>query len=140
LIGELPRDVIALDWGYDADHPFEAETKALGDAGLPFYVCPGTSSWLSITGRTDNAITNLRTAAACGLTKGAIGYLNTDWGDLGHLQYLPFSYLGFAAGAAYSWCLQSNHGLSLDPLLSLHVFRDDANVMGRIAMGLGNVY
>ena len=63
LIGELPRDVIALDWGYDADHPFEKETITLADARVPFYVCPGTSSWLSITGRTDNAIANLKSAA-----------------------------------------------------------------------------
>ena len=55
LIPELPKDVIALNWGYDADHPFEKETRAFADAGVPFYVCPGTSSWLSISGRTDNA-------------------------------------------------------------------------------------
>ena len=36
-----------------------------------------------------------------GLKHGAVGYLNTDWGDRGHWQVLPVSYLGFAAGAAY---------------------------------------
>jgi hypothetical protein len=140
LIPELPKDVIALNWGYDADHPFEKETKAFADAGVPFYVCPGTSSWLSISGRTDNTIANLKSAAACGFASGASGYLITDWGDLGHLQYLPVSYLGFAAGAAYSWCLETNQNLDLPRTLDLHIFRDRANVMGQLMHDFGNVY
>jgi hypothetical protein len=140
LIPELPKDVVALNWGYDADHPFEKETRALADAGVPFYVCPGTSSWLSITGRTDNAIANLKSAAVNGLANGAIGYLNTDWGDLGHLQYLPVSFLGFTAGAAYAWCYETNKDLDISQSLDLHVFRDNAGVMGRLVHDLGNVY
>jgi hexosaminidase len=140
LIPELPKDIIALNWGYDVDHPFEKETRALADAGVPFYVCPGTSSWLSITGRTDNALANLRSAATSGLANGAIGYLNTDWGDLGHLQYLPVSDLGFAAGAAYAWCYESNKDLDIASALNAHVFHDTANVMGQLMHDLGNVY
>ena len=124
LIPELPKDLIALNWGYDADHPFAKETKAFGAAKVPFYVCPGTSSWLSISGRSDNAIGNLKSAAENGLKNGAAGFLITDWGDLGHLQYLPVSYLGIAAGAAYSWCLESNRDLPIADALSAHVFRD----------------
>jgi hypothetical protein len=140
LIPELPRDLIALNWGYEANHPFEKETRAFADAGVPFYVCPGTSSWCSIAGRTQNAIENLRNSAASGLAHGAIGYLNTDWGDLGHLQYLPVSYLGFAAGAAYSWCLDTNRELDLAPALDTHIFQDTAKVMGRLVYDFGNVY
>ena len=140
LIPQLPKDVIALNWGYDADHPFEKETRAFADAGVPFYVCPGTSSWLSITGRTDNALANLKSAAVNGLANGAIGYLNTDWGDLGHLQYLPVSFLGFVAGAACAWCYETNQTLDLARCLDLHVFRDVAGVMGRLMHDLGNVY
>src|SRR5688572_10251828 len=140
LIPELPKDVIALNWGYDADHPFAKETRAFAYAGVPFYVCPGTSSWLSITGRTDNALANLKSAAACGLANKAVGYLNTDWGDLGHLQYLPVSFLGFAAGAAYAWCYEANTDLDIARALDVHVFRDSANVMGQLMHDLGNVY
>ena len=110
LIPKLPKDVVALNWGYEIGHPFAKETAAFQDAGVPFYVCPGTSSWCTIAGRTDNALVNLKDAADQGLAHGAIGYLNTDWGDHGHLQYLPISYLGLVAGAAYSWCIASNRG------------------------------
>src|ERR1051325_4539752 len=30
LIRELPKDAIALNWGYEADHPFEREAKLFG--------------------------------------------------------------------------------------------------------------
>jgi len=140
LIGELPRPIIALDWGYEADHPFDVECRALSESGIPFYVCPGTSSWLSIAGRTDNMLGNQLSAATQGLALGACGYLNTDWGDHGHLQYLPISYAGFAAGAAYSWCLNSNRDLNLAAALDLHAFHDSAGVLGDVALNLGNVY
>ncbi len=140
LIKELPRDLIALNWGYESDHPFEKETAAFRDAKVPFYVAPGTSSWCSFTGRLDNAISNLKRAAASGLANGAIGYLNTDWGDIGHLQYLPISYPGVAAGAAYSWCLESNEDLDLARAMDLHIFKDPARVVADVLIKLGNVY
>jgi hypothetical protein len=140
LISELPSDAIALEWGYEADHPFDKDGSQFQQAGIPFYVCPGTSSWNTIAGRTDNAISNLKNAAENGIRYGAIGYLNTDWGDNGHLQYLPISYLGFAVGAAYSWGMEANRSLPIADALSLYAFRDSANVMGQLAYDLGNVY
>ncbi|MGD0090447.1 MAG: glycoside hydrolase family 20 zincin-like fold domain-containing protein [Planctomycetota bacterium] len=140
LIRELPKGLIALEWGYEADHPFDKDGRLFHNAGVPFYVCPGTSSWNTLAGRTANATGNLRSAAANGLKHGAIGYLNTDWGDSGHLQYLPISYLGFAAGAACSWCQGSNEKLDLPTALDRHAFHDSAGVMGRLAYDLGNTY
>jgi hypothetical protein len=139
MIGELDG-AIGLVWGYEADSPFDAESAAFARAGVPFYVCPGTSSWCSIAGRTDNMIGNARTAAANGLAHNAAGYLMTDWGDHGHLQYLPFGYAGFAMGAGCSWCLETNGRLALADVLDLHAFEDDARVMGKMACDLGDVY
>ena len=140
LIGELPKDIVAMEWGYEANHPFDKDGALFAKAGVPFYVCPGTSSWCSIAGRTDNCIGSLVSAAENGKKHGAIGYLNTDWGDHGHLQYLPVSYLGFAAGAAYSWNLAANRGLDLRQMLSHHIFADSAGVMGKLVCDLGNLY
>ena len=140
LVAELPKDIVALEWGYEANHPFAEHAATFGRAGVPFYVCPGTSSWSSIAGRTDNCLENLRSAAEHGLKHGAIGYLNTDWGDGGHWQSLPVSYLGFAAGAAYSWSYAATRSLDLARALDAHVFHDAAGVMGRLAYDLGNVY
>jgi hypothetical protein len=140
LIAELPKDVIALQWGYEADHPFDKEGAQFKNAGVPFYVCPGTSSWNSIAGRTENAIANLKAAAEAGLRHGAIGYLITDWGDNGHLQYLPVSFPGFAAGSAFSWCMESNRDLKLEAVLNLHAFKDPTKTLAKVGLDLGNVY
>ncbi|MGC8782655.1 MAG: beta-N-acetylhexosaminidase, partial [Anaerolineae bacterium] len=103
LVPELPRDVIALEWGYEPDHPFDEHGRRFAESGVPFYVCPGTGTWNTVAGRTKSALENLRNAAMNGIRNGAIGYLITDWGDAGHWQPLPVSYLGFAWGAALSW-------------------------------------
>jgi N-acetyl-beta-hexosaminidase len=103
LVPELPKDVVVLEWGYDADHPFAEHGAKFEAAGIPFHVCPGTSAWNSIAGRVENGFANLRAAAENGLRYGATGYLITDWGDNGHWQVLPVSYPGFMAGAAMAW-------------------------------------
>ena len=40
LVAELPRDCIALEWGYDAQHPFNEHGAIFANSGIPFYVCP----------------------------------------------------------------------------------------------------
>ena len=137
LIAELPKDVTALVWGYEADHPFDEQCAKFAKAKIPFYVCPGTSTWNSIAGRTDNALKNLQAAADAGLKHGAIGYLITDWGDNGHWQPLPVSFLAYAAGASFAW---SGKTTKLEDALNRHVFLDDAQVMGTFAHDLGNAY
>jgi hypothetical protein len=140
LVRELPRDVIALEWGYEAGHPFAEHGRLFAQSGVPFYVCAGTSSWNTIAGRTNNAIGNLQNAARNGRQHGAVGFLNTDWGDNGHWQPLPVSLLGFAVGAALSWADEANRGLDVPAALSRYAFRDEASVIGQLVYDLGNVY
>ena len=140
LLADLPPGAIALEWGYEADHPFDKKTEALADAEIPFYVCPGTSSWLSLSGRTDNCIENIRNAVQSGLKHGAIGILITDWGDLGHWQQLPISYLGWAYGAALGWGCERNVDLDLPAVLDRFAFQDREGVVGKLVYDLGNTY
>ena len=140
LVTEVPNDVVVLEWGYTADHKFDEHGALFAQSGKKFYVCPGTSAWNSIAGRTDNCLGNLRSAATNGLRHGAVGFLNTDWGDNGHWQYLPVSYLGYAAGAALAWCVAANRDDNFIAALDTHIFRDSAGVMGRLAHDLGNAY
>ncbi|MEM6551232.1 MAG: family 20 glycosylhydrolase [Planctomycetota bacterium] len=113
LIPQLPKDLIVAEWGYEWDHAFEPRCDRLVDAGLPFYVCPGTSSWLSLVGRTPNMLANLDHAAHAAVSTGASGYLITDWGDRGHPQPYAVSLPAYACGAALSWAYQANSRLTL---------------------------
>jgi hypothetical protein len=137
LIPELPADCIAMDWGYEANSPFAKTTALFADAGLDFYVCPGTSSWLSITGRTTNCLKNIENAAKNGLKNGAAGLLMTDWGDKGHHQTLPVSYLGYAVGAAYGWSLKRNRKNDWGTILDRCFFGGADAKIGQLWIELG---
>lgn len=140
LIPELPKDMIPLVWGYEADHPFEEQCPKFRDSGLDFYVCPGTSTWNAILGRTDNAIGNLYHAAEEGEKCGAMGFLNTNWGEYGNWHPLSTYYTGFLYGAAVCWAFDVNKDIDIAFLLSHWVFRDEAGLMGKVVMDLGNAH
>lgn len=111
LIDQLPEDAIALEWGYEPDHPFAEDCARFAASGRDFYVCPGTGSWSSFGGRLPEAVYNLASAARHGRRHGAAGYLVTDWGDHGHLQPPCTAWPGLVAGAAFAW----NAELAEDP-------------------------
>jgi hypothetical protein len=140
LLARLPSGVTVCEWGYDDWHPYDERCAALAGAGLPFWVAPGTSSWMSILGRVTNARNTCQRAASAALAHGANGYLNTDWGDLGHLQQPVISEPGFAYGAAVSWCLESNADLDLAAALSAHVFRDPTGGLADAVLSLGDAH
>ncbi|MQY10449.1 hypothetical protein SRB5_05570 [Streptomyces sp. RB5] len=112
---------------------FAEVAKPFAEAGYPFWVAPGTSTWNSLTGRLDNARANLLDAAEAGRSAGAGGYLITDWGDNGHLQPPSVSFPPLVYGAAVGWATDANRDLELGPVLNRYVF-DDAS--GRLSAAL----
>jgi len=137
LIKSLPKNVIALNWGYEATHPFEKEAATFAKSKVPFYVCPGTATWMTLLGRHDTAFANLKFAAEAGRKHGAIGYLNTDWGDGGHPQPLAVSWPLYVIGAAHSWCSKSFDEKLLVPVLSRDVYEDPTQNVAKAAIALG---
>jgi hexosaminidase len=140
LIRELPCDLIALNWGYEADHPFAREAARFAKAKIPFYVCPGTSTWMTLIGRHDNAFANLRAAARAGLQHGAAGYLITDWGDGGHPQPPAVSWPLYLYGAGMGWCAKSFDAQALAGVLSRDIYGDKTGRTARAALALGTAH
>jgi hypothetical protein len=140
LLEALPSEVTVCEWGYERSHPFEARTAALAAAGIRFWVCPGTSSWLSIVGRWSNARANCLAATESAVRRGGEGVLLTDWGDFGHLQYLPVSEPGLAYGAAVAWNLESNRDIDIGAALSTHAYDDTTGDLAGALLELGNLY
>lgn len=99
---ELPEGVICLNWGYS---PLETEdaTRILADNGARQYVCPGVCGWNRLMNRLRDSYDNISRMAAYGRKYGAIGLLNTDWGDYGHINDPRFSLPGMAYGAQLAW-------------------------------------
>ena len=166
LIEELPKErVIALAWGYEAPRDptrvpaqvlerlessgidpeslllgFDERVRSLAEAGLPYYVCPGTSSWNSLMGRWPNARANLLDAAEVGLARGARGYLITDWGDNGHLQPPCVSLPPIAYGAALAWCVESGRDVDLEGALGALLLDGEDAARAPTLLRLGALY
>lgn len=137
VLEELPDDIVILDWGYEAEHPVAERAEVLAKSKHEFCLCPGTNSWLSFTGLTDNMLACIRNTAEAAYRYGALGMLVTDWGDAGHLQYLPVSWAGIFDVAAYAWnsagCSENN----LAHALNLLVFQDASEKMGALVLQAG---
>lgn len=140
LIPDIPKDIIALEWGYEADYPKEENCARLAESGLQFYTCPATNTVASMTGRYDACVENQHNAARLGLQYGAIGVLNTEWGDMGNFQYPASDFFGYAQNAALTWSYKSNERKDILPALNKHVFFDEAGVMGSIIWDFGVDY
>ena len=133
-------NLVALNWGYEADHPFKTEAARFARSGIPFYVCPGTSTWQTLIGRHANALKNLQAAAKAGKKFGALGYLICDWVDGGHPQPLAVSWPMLAAGAALAWNANAFDERQLGPVLSRDVFKDPTGKIAGSALQMGFLY
>jgi len=140
LIKDIPQNMIAMVWGYESNYPFNERLPKFKDAGLDFYVCPGTATWRSIIGRNYHAFLNLKNAAVNGKKYGAKGYLNTNWGDLGHWQPMSVCYPAMLVGAAYSWNCSDKTLENLEFHLNHYVYKDTTGNTAKAILKLGNSY
>ena len=114
VIDDLPADITLLDWHYEAADTYPS-IALFAERGRRFLVCPGTSSWNTLFPRIDNSNGNIRVLAREGVAHGAVGLLNTDWGDYGHYQPLGQSWYGFAYGAEQAWTGGTTPDEAFDP-------------------------
>lgn len=117
-LADMPDGVIGLAWGYEPDADFAAWCQRLNEHGIEPWVCPGTSSWRSITGRTSERRENISRAAEAGAAHGAAGILICDWGDTGHHQHWPIALIGLAHGAEAAW--NAAAARTFDPGAAVH--------------------
>lgn len=139
-LDRLDGDIVLLDWGYEKEHPYDKRARRIADSAHDFCLCPGTNSWLSFTGMTDNMLSCIRSSADAAYQYSALGIIVTDWGDKGHLQYLPVSWPGVLTAAAYTWNSKGTDKNALARALDMFVFKDEAGVMGTAALDAGNYY
>lgn len=168
LMGRVPEGAVPVVWQYDApsviaaviDDPvgeeltrwkrfgldparlrngFRDRARLLIEAGVPFWVAPGTSTWNSLVGRWDNAIENMIDAAEVGIEFGATGYLNTAWGDAGMYDPPSVAFGPVLFGGAVSWCLSANRDLDLAAVLNEHLFLDPTGLTGEVLARAGHL-
>jgi len=166
LVSSLPREnTLALVWHYEAPvegpirlspvqlkqlemfgvseatlRGFVGQVAPFVESDVPYWVCPGTSTWNSLIGRLPNALANMRDAAEVGGAQGARGYLITDWGDNGHMAPPSIGFAPLAYGAAVAWCLESNRDIDVVEALNESVFEDRAGELGGVIRDIGELF
>lgn len=101
-LSEIPKDVTCLNWGYHAGVT-EDDTRTVAESGLPQYVCPSVTGWNRMMNEMDNAFINIIKMVEYGKKYNAVGVLNTDWGDFGHVNLFGNSMPGMIFAASLTW-------------------------------------
>lgn len=138
MIDALPRDVVLLDWWYEAE--FDANRiERLRSEGFEVWVCPGTSSWNCLFPRVGNSCANIARWAHAGRRHDATGLLNTDWGDFGHYNALGVSLHAYAWGAQQAWSGDVD-APAFDRAFSRELFGEHTPRLGRLYRRLGAIH
>lgn len=133
----FPKDIIMLEWGYNSYHPFEKHADFFKESGNEFVLCPGTATWGAITGRTDNMLKNIMEACRVAVKYNALGILNTEWGNCGHMQTLPMSYPAHVLAGALSWTSINTSINDLEKYLDLNVYEDKTFKISKVILDFG---
>lgn len=99
---ELPPETICLNWGY-LPNQRENEIRDIAASGITQYACPGVCGWNRWVPLYRNAYSNIRAMCHHAHKYGAIGLLNTDWGDYAHINDPRLTIPGILYGAAFGW-------------------------------------
>ncbi len=99
-LSEFPMDTVFLNWGYNKDS-VNAMIPLLKDRKQ--CVCPGTSTWLGFCERVSIEEGNITGLARQGYENGAMGILNTNWGDFGNPASIDMAMYGMILGACLGW-------------------------------------
>jgi hexosaminidase len=102
LVKSLPKDMVAVAWGYGANPNAERLLRPFLNAGIETWVAPGVSGWSRVYPNNDAALKNIQAMARDGQRLGATGLLNTSWADDGE-AILNQQWYGILFGAAASW-------------------------------------
>ncbi len=98
----IPEETVFLNWNYASD-PWSGGIERLAALGKKQIVCPGTGTWSRLAESADNSESNIAKMTKYGKENGALGVLNTNWGDWGNPCSLELSLYCTVFGAERSW-------------------------------------
>lgn len=109
FIKELPKETICMAWGYLPDQKDDI-CKPIAEVGANLYLCPGVCGWNNFINRLDRAYSNIKIMSEYSKKYKAVGLLNTEWGDFGHVNDPYFSTPGIIYGGIFTWNTEAYSG------------------------------
>ncbi len=135
-LSELPEETILLNWGYSANE-LEDNIKKVAETGAKQYACPGCCSWNEFVPLMPESYSNISRMCTYAHRNNAIGVLNTDWGDYGHVNDPEFSIPGMIYGAAFSWNKDIPEMDEVNKSISVIEFEDKTEKVAEIISKIG---
>lgn len=123
-VSALPKDMIAVPWGYGAHENFDKMIDPFSKAGIETWVAPGDSNWNEVYPAAKNGFWNIQGFIREGQKLGSTGALTTVWNDDGeglfNLDWYPLLFGAVAAwqpGESNIAVYQENYGqdFNMDP-------------------------
>ncbi len=140
LIDEIPSEALFLNWDYSPDVT-DKGVKTFAGAKVKQLVCPGVVGWSRFIHHISGASDNIRKMVTYGKTHNALGVLNTDWGDCGHVNFFANSLHGMAFGAALSWSAETfGDNEIFDRDFSFLEWGENAQEIASMLRRLGDIY
>jgi hexosaminidase len=137
LIGNIPKDMIVMNWQYGARDEFQSSIQPFKDAGLEQFACPGAQNWNQIFPNLEAARKNIVNFVRDGQKAGAIGMMNTTWDDDGESLFEETWY-SIVLGSAASWQEGTVDLDKFDQNFDWAFFRNDGDQFVKVERSLGS--
>ena len=138
LIGNIPKDMIVMNWRYGGTDDYSSIIKPFKDAGLEQFVCPGAGNWNQIFPNIENASKNIVNFVRDGQKAGALGMMNTTWDDDGESLF-ETAWYPIVLGGAASWQEGTVEMEQFDRDFDWAFFRNDGDQFVKATRALGSV-
>lgn len=102
LLAKLPKDIVMINWIYIPADDY-ARAHAIQEKGYPQIVSPAVHNWGRIFPDFETARSNVDHLLNVGYKTGAMGSIQSSWGDGGCENYREFNWYSYAHSADASW-------------------------------------
>ena len=138
LIGNIPKDMIVMNWQYGARDDYWSFIKPFKQAGLEQFVCPGAHNWNQIFPDLAGATKNIVNFVRDGQKANALGMMNTTWDDDGESLF-EATWYAIVLGAAASWQEGEVNLQIFDGDFDWAFFRNDGEQFVKATRALGSI-
>jgi hypothetical protein len=108
ILEMIPKDIIIVDWHYGVSDSYMS-TKTFMEAGFDYIVSPSVWNFTSTFPNYSLSIPNTKYIIKEGIANGAMGMINSNWGDFGAETLKELVLFGYSWSAQCSWNLNSSN-------------------------------